>query len=260
MTKILIATPCAHESVTSSYAATLHLVTKLLERSEVESELSILGASDLEFARSVLASRVLADASFTHLLFIDSDMSFRPSLVERMLAFDGDVMSAICPRRTQDLARIVAEAVKHPPADAAALDAIVSRAADYAGQLDYSTDAPGGNWEVQIEQGFARARETGMAICLIKRRVLEVMVERKIVERRAGPSHPNSPWPVPYFGFFHCKRVADGHLLSEDISFCRRWTEACGGTIWASVDEEIGHHGAFRYYGKYLERLKTGQL
>src|SRR5437764_1135587 len=97
--KIYIATPCAHEVVTSGYAAALHDIARELARKGITSVIEVLSFSDLELSRNILASKMFDDPSNTHLLFIDSDMSFSANLISRMIEFDEPFVGAIYPRR-----------------------------------------------------------------------------------------------------------------------------------------------------------------
>lgn len=255
--KLLIATPCAHDIVDANYASTMFYVGRILTRLGIESDIQILGASDLEVTRSLLASRFFADQSYTHLLFVDSDMCFRLPLVRRMLEFDQDFVSAIYPKRQLDLTKLLRSAGQSPAQDT---DVLVSRNLDYVGAVQANV-SPEDEHKLDIiaERGFAKADHTGMGVCLLKRRVLEDMVSHDLVYQ-SGKPHGISPWPVPYYGFFHKERLPSGIIFSEDISFCRRWRQGCGGTIWACVDEPIDHIGNFRYSGNFAERLKAGEL
>jgi hypothetical protein len=49
--------------------------------------------------------------------------------------------------------------------------------------------------------------------------------------------------------------MEDGHRLSEDYSFCKKWID-CGGEIWANVDEFVEHIGMYTYGGIALDRLR----
>src|SRR5260370_33741041 len=100
--KIFVATPCSHELVNSNYAATLFYLANRLARNGIETEITLLGMSDIDFSRSIFASHVLAESSFTHLLFIDSGMSFPIRLGTRMTELDRDFVGAVSPRRTID--------------------------------------------------------------------------------------------------------------------------------------------------------------
>ena len=185
-------------------------------------------------------------------------MSFRSNLVKRMIELDQDFISAICPKRTIDISKIISDVRSYESAIELQADKIISINSEYTGVPNVNAD--GAKSEVEMNRGFVKAKYTGMGICLIKRRVLEDMVTRAVVEKRENGPHPASPWPVPYYGFFHKRRASDGQFDSEDISFCKRWTQDCGGIIWACVDENIGHHGPFKYSGAYIEKLKAGRI
>lgn len=254
--KVYIATPCAHDVVVSHYASAIFYVAKMLENSGVAADIQLLSLSDLELSRSLLASRFLAEPSYTHLLFIDSDMSFEPKLIRRMLDFDEDFVSTICVRRGLDLERVIRHARQHPEESA---NTVVSLCSDYVGLIrgETSTEEEA-HIQIKSKAGFVTATQTGMAVCLLKRRVLEEMVTRGVV-RTDGKASPLSPWQVPYYGFFHKEKLSESWSLSEDISFCRRWTIGCDGTIWACVDTAVGHYGMFRFAGAYVEKLKAGE-
>ena len=60
-------------------------------------------------------------------------------------------------------------------------------------------------------------------------------------------------------GFFDPVFSAEmNRYLSEDLSFCDRWINQCGGEVWAKVDRKIGHIGMQMFAGNYMDRLRTG--
>lgn len=252
--KLFIVTPCAHDLLVSEYAATICHLTQMLARSGTEVGMTILSLSDLEISRSILASRFMAEPDYTHLLFIDSDTSFEPGLIRRMLDFNEDFVGVMCAKQTLDLERLIKHARQNPDEDT---HAVVSRCLDYAGLLvGEASEQEQQKIEIRSKGGFVTAAHTGMGLCLLRRRVLETMVARGIVSTEGEPS---TLCPVPYYGFFHKERVSETASFGEDFSFCRRWRIGCGGTIWASVDTAIGHHGIFTFAGAYVEKLKVGE-
>jgi len=253
---VLIATPCAHDAVHSAYASTIFHVARTLTRRGIEADIQLVGASDLELSRSFLASYALAIPTVSHLLFIDSDMSFTSRLVSRMLDFDRDFVGIIAPRRTLPLEPILADARADPTKSAGQL---VPANLEYVGAVQLGLDIARRRVGPQVIDGFAKAEFVGMGVTLLKRRVLEEMVARDLASPRPGGRHPACPWPVPYYGFFHKERDGDGQFLSEDISFGRRWSIGCGGEIWACIDEAIGHHGSYGFIGAYQNRLDAGK-
>ena len=77
------------------------------------------------------------------------------------------------------------------------------------------------------------------------------MIDGKVVDRRKDviDGVEQTSW-----GFFDCVRVGE-ISLSEDFSFCYRWTRLLGRDLWVCVDEPITHLGDFGYQTRYLDRL-----
>ncbi len=252
MSRLLVATPCAHSVVSSHYAATLfHLGRALTERG-VRTEVSLVSASDLVLIRNEFASQVLADPGYTHLLFLDSDMSFEARLVPRMLDFDEDFVSVAYAKRQLNLERLLADVT---PAEAASRDGlaqVIFRNMDY----NVRPIRRGDQVVFDVRAGFAKVLGTGMGVCLLKRRVFEEMASRGVAKKRLD-HHPTTGARLPYYGFFDTMTDASGTLLAEDYSFCQRWVEGCGGDVWACIDERIGHHGNFNFYGRYADKLQA---
>ncbi len=102
-----------------------------------------------------------------------------------------------------------------------------------------------------MKNGFAKVRFAGTGFLMIKRSVIERMVEKYPElkysrENRAEDTLRNSPWRV---ALFNCMIDPEtGVYLSEDFSFCRRWTEM-GGEIWADLQSRLTHTGSMTFSG-----------
>jgi hypothetical protein len=234
--KIIIATPVAGPSVTSLYAlAMFHLADHVArQRPQVRLVMPdpIQGAL-LSRARNAFASRALQDADATHLLFVDSDMSFRPEAVVRMLDFDKDVVGAIYPQR-----------VFSP-----------GEPQRFVGENDVVVGEQG----IAVVRGFVQMASLGTGLVLIRRAVFE----------RVREAFPDLLAPVDahYQGMgvqgevlqcFEPLRLQSGLYLGEDVSFFRRWS-SIGGEMWALADEMIMHAGAHTAKGVWLDKVKAGQ-
>jgi hypothetical protein len=46
----------------------------------------------------------------------------------------------------------------------------------------------------------------------------------------------------------------DDRELSEDFSFCHRWVQECGGTIWANTSYLVKHVGELVVQTRYGDR------
>ena len=248
MKHILIAVPTMAGVMKAKTATTLVLLMRQLTKAGIEADYLNVDSSDIVYARNLYAREVLQSKTLDGLLFVDSDMQFRPALVMKMLRLEADLVAAAYPKRMLDLdqfARAMAEGGAYTPESK--LKAL-SNTLQYTVIPSWDTPRVG---KLAVKRGFARMAAAGMGCALISRRVLETMIDQKAVERRKdvidGVEHVG-------WGFFDCVKVGE-ISLSEDFSFCYRWTRNLGRDLWVCVDEAVSHLGDFVYQGRYLDRL-----
>ncbi len=244
---ILIATPTHDRKVTVDYLNSVFGLQKQarLRRPEIELTLSANSYASIDLARNVMASYVLEMPRFTHLLFVDADQGFPPDALFAMLDFDKPVVSVVGPRRDVSFERLWRTAQQID-----SWQKMQSLALDY-----YQDFATGPDGHIEIVDGFARVKGSPSGVMLIQRAVIERMAELPglVVESfepllADGLSgrlvQPFRPMVLP-----------DNRMLGEDLSFCRRWIEECGGEIWASVSHEITHVGIVPLKGRFADRF-----
>ena len=88
---------------------------------------------------------------------------------------------------------------------------------------------------------FLKVRDVGFAFVLLKRSVIEKI-------HQGYPELHYVPYENGESALF-LDMMDDGERLSEDFSFCRRWTRL-GGEIWVDPSSEIGHVGTKTYTGR----------
>ncbi len=187
-------------------------------------------------ARQNIVADFLANEAATHLIFIDADIGFEPEQVFRLMDFGADMSAAIYPIKRIDWQKVsaVAEA-KRTPLESSALSYMIEFAEE----------------RVQVKNGFARVSYAGTGFLMIKKQVLLSMIEH-YPELRYGHDHkPNdklsgSKWRC---ALFNCMiDDATETYLSEDFSFCKRWTDM-GGEIWADLESRLTHVGTMSFEG-----------
>lgn len=189
--------------------------------------------------RNVAATRMLVDEQFTHLLFVDSDMGFRPDLVAKMLAFDRPVVGCMYPLRRQD-----------SNSTAASLRYVLESA-----PISETSDSKP---RYRVHNGFVRTSALGTGIMMIKRSALQEMSAKFPAlwtkENRLG----DETYDWCNDGLFQCFAPfarPDGFYISEDAAFCHRWTEGCGGELWACVTEPVSHVGRTVFTGAFIDKI-----
>ena len=208
-------------------------------------------------------------AKGSHLLFADSDCSFHPEVVARMLLTGKDFVQCPYPRRDgrgysiKGTARRRAHLAEHPgsPLDPADVMPDWTVEIDGAGlgltlisrgcmkrMLEHYGNEPLPDRELAALQSSQFCTDGGMT-----RELLRLAYE---LGRSHGPRLRVKDSRLPgqeaseMVALFHLM-IRDGELLGEDISFAQRWKDI-GGTVWLYLGPgaPITHHGECAYQGK----------
>lgn len=238
---ILIGLPTMGGSMKTGTALAVVDTVQALERRGIATTIHNVDSAEIVTARDMLANMVLHSDSWDGLLFIDSDMAFRPELILKLVDADAEVAAAACPRRQLDLGRFAAGARDHGNISKA-----IAQASDFTVNFSWKEGEP---VQVKIENGFVRASAVGMAIALIAKSALNALVEQKLVERRRDLS---SGTGAPCFSFFEIVSQR-GNRLGEDYSFCYRWTAQLKRQLMVCVDEEVTHIGYYAYRARFAD-------
>jgi hypothetical protein len=236
---LVIGTPCSGGQVSWLYTASLLKLQRACARRNVSLGFLLQpGDSLITRARQTVVAHFLQDFTATHLLFIDADIGFEPEQVFRLIDFGEDFTAAAYPIKKINWDLVPgAVALGRTPLESAALH--------YAVEAD-----PGA--PLTTRDGFVKVQYVGTGFMLIRRNALERMIERypklRYAREHKGEGDPlaNSPWRS---ALFNCLiDEATGTYLSEDYSFCKRWTDM-GGEIWVDYKSRLSHVGTAIFRG-----------
>lgn len=228
---LFIATPCYGGNLTSRYVLSLLGTQSLLIQNGIGYSVYFHTDSLITRARNSIASHFLRQRVFTHLLFVDADLAFDPSIVLRFLDFDKEVVGGVYPVKQLDIGAIRRSAI----ADDRVAEAV---SYNYSSSIYlHENNMP--------ENGFIRVNYAATGFLMIKREVLERMVE----------AYPGLRYqddftrldPIPAYALFDTM-IEEGRFLPEDYAFCKRWRDL-GGEIWADVASKFAHIGSYIYSG-----------
>jgi hypothetical protein len=191
----------------------LHLQTSLHSRG-FTADYGIVDAAGIAEVRNYYASMLLQQADRTHMLFVDSDMAFEPSVFWKLLEARKPLIGCIYPRRTGNQEFVV---YNHGP--------------------------------IKTQNGLAKVEGVGMGLCLIEVSCFRALMNTGRIAQYATHPFASRGLTGPLLGFFD-PEAPDGEYLSEDFSFCRRWRTLCRGEVWALVSEQVGHVGERVYRGR----------
>ena len=190
--------------------------------------------------RQLIVSDFLnSDAS--HLLFIDSDISFSIEIIKKMLAADKDIILTPYPLKDFNSEKVIQKIKEGSKLD---LKLIANQ---------YTVGLK--NNLLSVDKGIAEI-ERGPAGCmLIKREVFERLIEKyptRIIKQHvliAGKAVLKENLYNFFDTFWNEK---DNTYTGEDFYFCKLCTDT-GFKIYALVDEYITHNGDFAYTGRLID-------
>lgn len=223
---VCIATPAYEGTCKMGYVESLLPLVIELMRKSIGIHFTTSKGALVVPGRNLCVDFFLKQTSATHLLFIDSDMSWRTSDVIRMLEHGHlDVIGAMCPKKEYDWERIARIARERPDLPASDLPLFgVKQVLD-----------------IPVQDDVVEVAAIGTGMMLVQRDVFEALERAHPEWLHAGNSIHSGT--VAYFGG---ARNADG--VGEDIAFCAD-VRAIGGRIFACPWLRIGHIGNHEFIG-----------
>jgi hypothetical protein len=230
---VFVFVPGFGQIISSTTFLTTHALQQQFAAKGIGGGISTLSFPDIAELRS-MALTIWYDTmpDVTHLLFIDADMGFPPDLVLDMLLFDEPLVGTIYAQRKTPLS--------------------------WAGSgTGAATTERRGN--------FMLVEGVGMGCTLIRRDLVTTMLEKmpELVDTRLS-LHPAGEMirgggASRLIRAFEKLDIPDRGVISEDLSFCIRWSQ-CGGKVWAAIGHRISHVGPFDYSGRYLDMVERAQV
>ena len=108
--------------------------------------------------------------------------------------------------------------------------------------------------------GLYRTTRVGFGLALIRRPVLEAVRDAfpsLLLKGGEDPAYSAMGVSHDVLQAFESHQIESGLFVGEDLSFCHRWVEGCGGEVWACIDEELTHVGMERFVGSSLDLVKA---
>ena len=239
-THLVLATPAYGRQLTAVYATSVLGFMETCQKGNLPVEVAVQsGDALISRARQDLVTRFLETPQATHLLFVDSDIGFSPEQVFRLLDFDAEMVAGVYPYKYLDMERIKRAVGKQDP---------VKRPELWAYGVEF--EDPG---KIVLKNGFAKALYAGLGFTLIKKSVFQKMMKQYPELKYTAGFLPADPFPQSQNRYALFNDFIDektGRYLSEDRSFCLRWTQM-GGEIWVDTQSRLQHVGPTVFDGDF---------
>ena len=238
-THLIVGTPCYGGQVTSLYTTSImRFQAACAQRGDIDMGVNLLwGDALITRCRQNLVTQFLEHSLATHLMFIDADISFDPTQVFRLLDFGVDIAAGVYPAKQIDWGKLEALAKMGAPN-------LESTALSYV--LEFEDPQ-----RIETKNGFAKVRYAGTGFMMIRREALLKMIEHYPELSYSNEHQAQDPWKGSKWrsALFNCVLdKATGTYLSEDFSFCKRWTDM-GGEIWVDLNSRLTHTGTMSFKG-----------
>lgn len=279
---VMIATP-TDGGITHNFAIALSKLVIHLDRVGIKYNIQVIPNDSLiTRARNTLVALFLANPVYTHMMWIDSDLSFDPDKVERLLTSGKDVAGAAYPLKTTNY-EMMARAAK-------ANDNIsIEEMKNYSSKFVINTitedmlrkamvcDDPKAvvnPSQVQIVEGFTEVSELGTGFLCVRRSAYLKMIEY-YSDDYYSTDQPTlremdkklTKLGIHTFYTFYDTMIfkTKGHdgqearrYLSEDYAFCQKWRQT-GGKVYCMPDVSFAHTGPVEFHGNYFQHLLNQQ-
>ena len=186
-------------------------------------------------AKNCIVARVLSDDKYSHLMFIDTNITFSWKNVLELIMKDKDLSGGATPKRNINWAKVKETVIKNNEIENAHLFA-KSLNYHFAPVITKSMIDDKETQQVNMENNMVEVHHLTSSFMLIKRNVLETMAERLGIMLKFTNSYEeynDDSIKDHFYSFFERERTDNGYV-DEDETFCKRWSK-CKGQMWVNL-------------------------
>ena len=267
--KLFILTPCYGGMCHLNYLCALMKTVDIFKSYNFPLQIEFCRNDSLiSRARNNLIAKAMNDPYMTHVLFIDSDITWDSTDIFKLILADKHLIGGVYPLKSYFWNKLI---YKNPntnpnPNHKYPLESLLERRKesdilsrlyseeDFIKQnlLNYNINYIKSNLE--IDNNIAEVKHIATGFMLIKRITLQTMMqhytETKYIDDVSFLLNHENKFA---YALFDC-RVEDNHYLSEDWLFCNRWSKL-GGKIYIDVSIDLTHTGQEDYKGSYISTI-----
>jgi len=240
---ILFATISNSDTISLGYHQSMtQLATHFTKLNIVYDTITIHNEPITARAKNCVIAKVLSDDKYTHLMFIDTNVTFSWRNILELILKDKDVSGGATPKRNINWDKVKQTVIKNNEIENAHL---------YAKSLNYNfvpiitktmvdSEVEGEpqqeKQQVNMENNMIEVHNLKSNFMLIKRNVLETMADKLGIMLKFTNSYEeynDDSIKDHFYSFFERERTDNGYV-DEDETFCKRWTK-CKGQMWVNL-------------------------
>lgn len=255
--KVALLTPTYNNTCYINYVTCLINTIEVLKHFNIGLKIEFCRNDSLvSRARNNLVARALYDETVTHVLFIDSDITWDPIDIIKLIISDKHIIGGIYPLKRYNWEKLKEKDIVNKWIDKknnSQLKNIISDTDTIQHNLlSYNVNFIGN--QLNVVSNVASVRHIANGFMLIKRVVFEKMFLAFPSTKYTDDVNFLKPEENKYaYALFDCG-VEDDHYLSEDWMFCDRWIKM-GGEVYIDVTVNLTHSGLEDYKGSFIDNL-----
>ena len=262
--KLFILTPCYGGLCHVNYMVCLISTIEFFKRNNFPLQIEFCRNDSLVTrARNNLIARAMNDQAMTHCMFIDSDITWNPVDVMKLILDDKPLIGGIYPLKRYNWDKLLKDDMnpyntniiqtwltkkEQSPLKDFINDQDLIQAKLLRYNINYLDNV------LSIDNNIAKVRHVATGFMMIQRDLLEKMAKAfpstKYVDDVGFLQGSENDYAYALFD----TGVEDGHFYSEDWMICDRWTKM-GGEIYINVSINLSHTGQEDYKGSFIGSL-----
>ena len=238
--------PCYDNQLTEPFFMSMIRASMAFKEVGMRFSISTISDSLINRARNQLVAKFMANKEFTHLFFIDVDISFKHEDILKVLWHNKEIMTGAYPIKDINWEKIAKNSINGmDPKD------LLKNATRFVVNPVKTSGS-----QVRVDNGAISVYDAGTGFMCISRSAFEKLFaahpELKYVDDTGTLQGEEKDYAYAMFNSYvdpDTKR-----FLSEDYGFCRYWQDL-GGEIWTDPSIELGHLGRLKYTGRLIDFL-----
>jgi len=254
---VYILTPCYGSMCYVNYTMCLIHTLNVLKQMNVQCIIEFCRNDSLvSRARNNLVAKAMSNKTTTHIMFIDTDITWDPWDILKLLVDNKPLIGGVYPLKRYNWSRLndpnIVQKWVDKKSEFSLLQPIADEVLVQQHLLNYNINHIGAS--MQIVQNVTEVKHLATGFMMIQRSVIEKMSQafpstKYVDDVSFLEAHENEF----AFALFDCG-VEEGHYFSEDWLFCHRWRNM-GGQVHVNVSINLTHSGVEDYKGSFMTSI-----
>ena len=262
--KLYILTPCYGGMCNTSYVTCMINTIDIFNGFNIPLKIEFCRNDSLVTrARNNLIAKAMCNKETTHIIFIDSDISWDPMDIIKLLLSDKPLIGGIYPLKRYDWSKLMTDSTN--PYNSNVIQSLLDRKRkSYYDKTMSDEDMIRCNIvkynlnflgkELRIDNNLAKVKHIATGFMMIQRQLIETMFKAYPMTKYTDDVGYLSKDEDEYaYALFDCG-IDEGHYLSEDWLFCHRWSKI-KGDVYVDVSIGLTHSGNEEYKGSFITSI-----